>query len=416
MLKRLLSRLSAPVLIAVLLCPAALAQEPGVSLATVVRYALTNYPAILAAGANAQAARYGIDQAQAAHYPSVSMNAQRRIEGPAFNLLQPQMNLNIYASGAIEATVDREKWRARSLETTQASTSEDVAFTAALAWYRLLRAQRVQAANLRNRDRHEKLVEDFEAITRFDRGRAYDLIQARSRLEQVRQLCAAGDAELLAARQALRRYYPGADESPRSPAPPLPFPPELQGPAPTLSSEQLIEDHPSVVALREAVSSAQANVQAARRSRGPRIDLAASAGAHASTVVTMSWPAFDMARSAAEDIAVAQLSSAQFSLDEQRLVVRDRQLAANALWTTAEDRIRVARQQVDASSQLVDVYREQFRIGRRNLLDLLNAFAELYSAESSLANAEVDRSQGRYQIEYAAGHFGRIFERGQVPG
>ena len=51
----------------------------------------------------------------------------------------------------------------------------------------------------------------------------------------------------------------------------------------------------------------------------------------------------------------------------------------------------------------------QFQIGRRNLLDLLNAFAELYSADSALVSARVDRSLARYQMEYAVGRLSKLY-------
>ncbi|MFA7504536.1 MAG: TolC family protein, partial [Burkholderiaceae bacterium] len=57
-------------------------------------------------------------------------------------------------------------------------------------------------------------------------------------------------------------------------------------------------------------------------------------------------------------------------------------------------------------------YREQFKIGRRNLLDLLNAFNELYQAESAVVAARVDLVLTRLQIEYAAGKLVPVFEQG----
>jgi adhesin transport system outer membrane protein len=43
-----------------------------------------------------------------------------------------------------------------------------------------------------------------------------------------------------------------------------------------------------------------------------------------------------------------------------------------------------------------DAYRQQFDIGQRSLLDLLNAENELYTAKRSYANAETD-----LQLAYA---------------
>ena len=67
--------------------------------------------------------------------------------------------------------------------------------------------------------------------------------------------------------------------------------------------------------------------------------------------------------------------------------------------------------QIGLAEELVDVYREQFRIGRRNLLDLLNAFAELSTAEVTFEASRVDKSLARYRMEYALGRLAARFDR-----
>lgn len=373
------------------------------SLDSVVRAALAAYPSILTAESNREAAHYGVEQARAGHYPSIGLNSQRRIAGLAYNTLGPQFNVNLYASGAIQAGVEREQWREQSLASTVTSTREDVAFAATQAWFRLLRAALLQQVNQRSLERHAKLVDDFAAIANIDQGRRYDLVQARSRAEQVRQFVSAGQAEMAAAQAALLRYYP----RPVDPAS-LNLPPPLPDPGPP--NKDAVTTNPSVEAARRSVMSAEANVRATRDARGPRIDLSANGGAYSSTVVQFSWPAFDLAKSAAQDAAEASLVGTRSALQEQELIVREQQQTAWQAWQAAARSEQVARGQIKASSELIDVYRVQFQIGRRNLLDLLNAFAELYSAETAYENARVDLALSRYQLEYAAGHLARLFE------
>jgi adhesin transport system outer membrane protein len=374
------------------------------SLEAVLRSAQQNYPSIEAARANRESARFSIDQARAGHYPSVDVTGQRRITGNATSITQPRLRLNLYASGAIEAGVDRESWRERSLASTELVTREDVAFGALQAWFRLFRAIRVQTTLVRHLDRHEKLTEDFAAIASIDQGRRYDLIQARSRLEQVRQAVVTGEAEIAAARETLVRYYPTPIDIGT-----LDFPQDL-GPPRVMADEASIALHPQVEAQRRLLLSAEANVRAARAARLPRIDLESTAGADSASVLLVTWPAFDLSRGAAEDAAAAALIGVRASIQEQELVVRERQMTAIQAWTTSQRREQVAQGQVSAAAELVEVYRAQFTIGRRNLLDLLNAFAELFSAESSLESARVDRSFARYQMEYTVGRLSKLYE------
>lgn len=381
----------------------AMQQAAAVTLEAVLRNAQQTYPSIETARANRESAHFGMEQARAGHYPTVDINGQRKIAGSALDLAQPTLRLNLYASGAIEAGVERESWREQSLAATVAVTREDVAFGAAQAWFRLLRAVRLQAATIAHLDRHLKLTDDFAAIASIDQGRRYDLIQARSRLEQVRQLAVAGDAEIAAARAALARFYPGTVKPEE-----MDYPPDLPGSI-GMSEDADVSLHPAVEAARRALLSAEANVRATRAARMPRLDLQSTGGRDSASIVYLSFPAFDMARGAAEDSAAASLIGARASVQEQELLVRERQQTSLQVWIAAQNRETVAKGQISAASELVEVYRAQFQIGRRNLLDLLNAFAELYSAESALVAARVDRSLSRYQMEYAVGRLSKLY-------
>jgi adhesin transport system outer membrane protein len=56
-----------------------------------------------------------------------------------------------------------------------------------------------------------------------------------------------------------------------------------------------------------------------------------------------------------------------------------------------EDQLRVLDRNVLAIEKTRDAYRQQFTIGQRSLLDLLNSENELYTARRSYANADYDR-------------------------
>ena len=374
------------------------------TLEEVVRVALNSYPAIEVARANTESARFLVDQAKAAHFPTVDLASQRRISGTANSLTQPRLRLNLYASGAIEAGVERESWREQSLFSTEAVTREEVAFGAGQAWFRLLRANGQAEAVRKNLARHQALVDDFAAITAIDAGRRFDLIQARSRTEQVRQTQAGAETEISAAREALARFFPNPIRLES-----LTIPPALSEDA-SLASEDIVVRHPSVEASRRSLLAAEAAVRAARANRGPRVDLEATGGRDNASVIFLSWPAFDLSRSAAEGSALASLVGARASIEEQERLIRERQRSSIQEFASAQRREAVARNQIDLGRELVDIYKAQFQIGRRNLLDLLTAFNELFIAESAFEGATVDKSLSRYRMEYAAGRFARLFD------
>ena len=84
----------------------------------------------------------------------------------------------------------------------------------------------------------------------------------------------------------------------------------------------------------------------------------------------LSWPAFDLSRGAAEGAALASLVGARASIEEQERLIRERQRSSIQEFASAQRREAVARNQIDLGRELVDIYKAQFQIGRRNLLDL----------------------------------------------
>ena len=393
----------------VLLGASLVASAQAVTMEEVVRAATSSYPSIELARSNTDAARFQLDQAKAQHFPTLELNSQRRVAGAGpnstqLNPTQPRLRLNLYASGAIEAGVERESWREQSLASTELVTREDVAFGAAQAWFRLLRGVRQVASIRRNLERHQLLVDDFAAIVAIDQGRRFDLVQARSRTESVRQTLVSGESEVAAARDALSRFYRPAINLDA-----LQLPPDLatEGMATT---DDTVTQHPSIEAARRSLLSAEASVRAARSNRGPRLDLESTAGAYSSSFLLFSWPAFDLSRSAAENAAGASLIGARAFIEEQERLVRERQQSAFSEFVSAQRRQAVASEQVKLATELVDVYRAQFQIGRRNLLDLLTAFNELFGADAALEASKVEKSLARYRMEYAAGRFALLFD------
>ena len=392
----------------------------ALTLAEAVRQALDNYPAILAAQAERAVAQSDIQRAKGKHYPTVDFAGTRRTSGDLDNSLGPRMRLNLYASGAIEAEVDRERFREQALTSRVIEQREIVAFDTVNAYLRLLGALRLREVAQRNLDRHGALVADFEAIASIDQGRRFDLVQARARFEQVRFQLAERDTEIALAREALARFYDLPFEPAElQPVPRLPTPTPIQtGAVARTDASEATEDptsapiapvHPSIEAARQELQSAQANVRVARGNLGPRVDAEARAGANSFSGLTFSWPAFDLSARAARDSATASLAGAQARVAEEERLVAEQQRSAFEAWRAAQRRNTIAEGQIDIAKQLVEVYREQFGIGRRNLLDLLNAYAELSNAEASAVTSTIDASRARHQIEFAAGRLTQLF-------
>jgi adhesin transport system outer membrane protein len=396
---------------AVLLAAAALlglaSGAPGAHatpLEAVVRSALADFPAIRVAQATRSVAEFRIDEARARHLPVFDVGGAARVSGAASSSALPRARVNLWSSGAIDSAVDREQQRAASAERREAVTREEVAFGAAQAYLRVLRGWRLLRVTEANLARHERLAALFEDIVSIDAGRRFDLVQAQARVQFVRGTLEDRLAELGSARQALARFYPQPVEPQALMLPAvatLPHDP---------TDRAALQDHPSVVAARLEVQAAEANARTVRRSRGPRLDFEATGGRDPASLLVLSWPAFDATLTAAERGAVATQLGAEAALQDVELAVLETVRQAEQDFTAAGRRLAQAVRQVELATELVTIYFEQFRVGRRNLLDLLTAYAELSNAESAVAGSQVDQALARYRMSFAAGSLVAAFD------
>jgi len=166
---------------------------------------------------------------------------------------------------------------------------------------------------------------------------------------------------------------------------------------------------PTYVSASADVSIAQASVRAAKASRRPKLQLQAtvrqdltggrarSSSAGISAGVDLTSSGF---RGRAVIAADQRLKAAEQAL---RAVERNLQNDARtyrqkleALSVSAES----LKTQVEDSKVVLQSFEEQFRIGRRDLLDLLSTGRDLYEAEIS----EIDLNDEMKQTEYKAAH------------
>jgi outer membrane protein, adhesin transport system len=387
----------APAAATALLCALPTAHAGATGIDEVIRVAVAGYPSIASVQSERQAAASRIAQAWARHLPVLDVGATARVRGLPPSGPLPRLRVNVYAGGSIEALVDRETLLERSLERREAQVREEVAFAAGQAYLRLLRSLRVADARRASVQRHQRLVADFEQITRMDPGRRYDLVQARSRLSVAEGQLQDAVAEVASARNVLAKYYPYRwDEAAMA----LPDP--TRG-ATDEEPDATLAAHPAVSAARHALASAQANVRALRLERGPRLDFEAQGGREALSRFVLSWPVLDRTLGAAEQGAAAALIGAEAAVRQAELEVAEALAQAREDQAAALRRLAQANAQAALDRELVDIYFAQFRIGRRNLLDLLAAFAELGAAEARLAAGEVDVALAGVRHAFAAG-------------
>ncbi|MCG8523801.1 MAG: TolC family protein, partial [Pseudomonadales bacterium] len=108
----------------------------------------------------------------------------------------------------------------------------------------------------------------------------------------------------------------------------------------------------------------------------------------------------DLAR---ERRATMEMHAAEGTLgDEARRVREETRIVWDAL-ETARQRVVPLREHVGAQERTLAAYVGQFDVGRRSLLDLLDAQNELVQAQTSLADAEFDLAVAEYELIFVTG-------------
>ncbi len=393
-------------LVALLACSGAAAQ----SLVDVIRLALAQYPSVQAARANEQGAQADLDRAEAALWPVLGLGAtaMQQDQAPQRLVASPQISYTVYAGGAIVAGIERAQASLRGAHSKTGATLDDVALQVAetyLGWGRSLQLLRLATDN---RKAHERILDDIRWIVEVDPGRRVDQRQAELRVSAARLIELQRQAELVQARNRLARFAPqlmtsdpqGLDE-------------ELGGRPGGLESAMGAagDSHPVLAQALAAVDAAKSAVVVARAQRRPKLDLTAVYQVNPYTLkqgvltqLSFSLPVFNGgAGTAGIEFAQAQQRAANFALEEQRLTLRERIASTWAEWDAAVQHEALYQGQTLAGDELVASYREQFRLARRSLLDLLNVQGEAHSYATAAVQAQFDRRVARYRLAAATG-------------
>ena len=178
--------------------------------------------------------------------------------------------------------------------------------------------------------------------------------------------------------------------------------------APPLPSDtaDVLDQSPRLRAAAAAVKSAEAELAAAKARRLPGVELGATGREAISGDGTD--VAFDLTLNysldsrgdlrAAIDAGRARAEAASAERDSIRRDVREALAFVRTDQTAGADRVAAARDAVASNEASVDAARDQFRIGRRSIVELLDAQRDYVRAQETLIRAERER----FLTDYAA--------------
>jgi outer membrane protein, adhesin transport system len=289
--------------------------------------------------------------------------------------------------------------------------SEQAALEAARAHYDVQRYRRLVELAEDNYIQHKVSHDQIQSRFKAGVGRGVDLQQAVARLALAESNL---NSEVANLHDVTARYQRVVGTAP---APKAEAVTELSAGVPASAAEavrQATSRNAGVSAAIESMRAIRAQTEGARSAYRPRVEarvrgglgknLAGQAGQtqDLGAEIVLNWNLFDGGRNDARTRQFADLLSQ--AADQRDRACRDvRQTVAIAHNDTARlgDQVRYLEKNAAAIQRARDAYRQQFEIGQRSLLDLLNAENEAYTARRAVANAEFDRAVAYVRVHAA---------------
>lgn len=283
------------------------------------------------------------------------------------------------------------------------STVDDTAYATVQAYLDVQRYRELEKLARDNYNLHDDTYKLIVQRTRSGVGRGADLEQASSRLALAQTNLMTETANL---NDVVSRYTrivtvpPSADlETAADPVSKLPKTPK--------TFMDSLRINPSILSKQASVLAAEKGIAAARGAFSPVVEFVASTGRDRSDPNLVSEPyqhmqstsvgiqaRWNLYRGSADIARVRQTTAQRYSQEDLRdYACRNVQQDLSTAWNQIANlkaQIPFLREHAVSTAKVGDAYRQQFQIGQRTLLDLLNTQNERFEASRALANAQYD--------------------------
>ncbi|HAT8672305.1 TPA: TolC family outer membrane protein [Legionella pneumophila] len=389
-----------------------------------VQYGMIANPDILLNTAKGLSAKQAIDKAKGGLYPSIDVTGgfgRQRSVNPTSAAIDdtPSTTLNIvesavelrqrlFAGGGIINEVKRNQYRTQAEQWKTQGIAEDLALEITKNYFGVLLQERLYAYSIENLKAHKavfKMIKE-RATAGITRAAEVDQANARLALAEANKISALADLQEVKINYAKTvGKWPENLQMPRVPA---------RNSLPNNLAkiiEKGLDNHPTVKSSYADIKEAKAQYDVARAAYYPEVNLVLNssknknlgglAGPNDSDTVAlrMNYNAFRGGADAAHIRETAyQVQEAYETKNRTLLQLKEAiRLSWNAYVASAL-RIQPLKQHVMASRKTRTAYQDEFKVGKRTLLDLLDSQNEYYQSQIELARAENDEILSRYRI------------------
>jgi len=407
------------------------------SLEQAVAQALATHPDVRQSFAKFKALEQEIDQASAGYLPTVDVTAgygyeytnspsSRRSAGETTtDLMRGEFGISLkqvlFDGWQTSHEVDRTTFEAHAEQLTLLSTAEDLALSVTKAYLNYLKTEQLLALSDKNIVSHQTIFEQIKERTDSGFGSVADLSQVTGRL-------ARAQSNNTAARNNFRDASTQFKRLTQTPAKDLEIPVPDADMLPVSMEQGLtdaIANHPVIKSAAQDINAARAYKKVTRANYYPTITLELDANANndisgadgksatgnvgghnndVTAMVRMNYNLYAGGKNRAQERSAAyNINQAnEINLRAHRQVTEGFELAWNA-YELLGVQMEFIQQHVIASKETQEYYEQQFNLGQRSLLDLLDTENELFQARQDYLEAQFSELDARYRLLNASG-------------
>ena len=294
------------------------------------------------------------------------------------------------------------------------SVAEDVALNASLAYLKVQESRELLALSEENLQALRQIQSLIEENARSGNGTQADLKRVTARVLDAQSARADQEYELRVATDKFRRL--ARTEPDR--LLPAPFLTAVIPPNKDAALAEVMKSNPRILGIMTGVKAARAEKDAIQSANLPRLGIDSEvAGKHyngqsrhteldARGMVSLTYRLYDGGLNASK----VEQASARITQEEMRLKGEQEDIEAdlrNNYWLVGSSRSKTAnlRDAVQNSAKARELYEEQFKGGKRTLLELLEVQQSYYIAKRGAINNTYEERRAVYGILKAVGRF-----------
>ncbi|WP_067222445.1 TolC family outer membrane protein [Marinomonas gallaica] len=391
----------------------------SMTLESAVRDAVVNNPEFRTEVKRYHAYQADIRSAKSGYLPSIDLNAgigyeevdNQTINNEGDGLIRKEASLsltqNLFNGFGDVNEVKRQEYRANAQAFAAVASANDVALEMIESYVDLLKEQEFRQLALENMRTHQQIFEQIVQRNDAGIGDQVEVDQASARLALAESNYSAAQNNYFDAQARFRRVL-GRDPDNLLVKPVFlkSLPDNLED-----ATEFALNEHPTLRTANNDVLETEYQYKAASRFHYPRVDLVVEqtfdhdiSGIEGKdhnfqAMLRLSYNLYNGGGDSADkDRTQHEYQEANEVRDNtRRQVIENLRYAWNAK-TYVEQQLDYIEQHIKLTYDTLTGYRNQFTLGRRTLLDLLNTENEYYSATQNLISSEYELMKAQYRV------------------